>query len=140
MRRQGVFTTNKVKAAPVLLSRKHVRNGKARAIVVNAGNANACTGEGGLKDANRTIELVALGLGIEPEEVLVASTGVIGQRLNMSLVEPAVGALVKGLSSDGLPQAAKAIMTTDSFPKISRFEGRAGGLPTGSWDSPKGRE
>ena len=125
----GVFTTNKVKAAPVLLSKKHVRNGKARAIVVNAGNANACTGEGGLQDARRTVELVALGLGIETDQVLVASTGVIGQRLNMSLVEPAVGALVKGLSPDGLPQAAKAIMTTDSFPKISRFEGRAGETP-----------
>ena len=125
----GVFTTNKVKAAPVLLSKKHIRNGKARAIVANAGNANACTGEGGLQDAIHTAELVARGLGIESDQVLVASTGVIGQRLKMSLVEPAVEALVKGLSPDGLPQAAKAIMTTDSFPKISRFEGRAGGTP-----------
>ena len=74
-------------------------------------------------------ELVAQGLGIESDQVLVASTGVIGQRLNMSLVEPAVGELVKGLSPAGLPQAAKAIMTTDSFPKISRFEGRAGETP-----------
>ncbi|HIJ20881.1 MAG TPA: ornithine acetyltransferase, partial [Deltaproteobacteria bacterium] len=83
----GVFTTNKVKAAPVLLSKKHIRNGKARAIVANAGNANACTGEGGLQDAIFTAELVARGLGIESDQVLVASTGVIGQRLKMSLME-----------------------------------------------------
>ncbi len=125
----GVFTANKVKAAPVLLTKKHIQNGKARAIVANAGNANACTGEGGLQDAARTAELVAGALGIAPDQVLVGSTGVIGQRLRMSLVEPAIGKLVEGLSSKGLPQAAKAVMTTDSFSKISRFEGRAGGAP-----------
>jgi glutamate N-acetyltransferase/amino-acid N-acetyltransferase len=125
----GVFTANKVKAAPVILSKKNIRSGKARAIVANAGNANACTGEGGLEDAALTAELVARGLNIEPDQVLVASTGVIGQRLNMSLVQSAVPELVKGLSVDGLPQAAGAIMTTDSFPKISLFEGRAGDTP-----------
>ena len=125
----GVFTKNKVTAAPVILSKKNIRNGKARAIVVNAGNANACTGEGGLQDAGLTVELVARGLGMESDQVLIASTGVIGQRLDMSLVQPAVPGLIKGLSPDGLPQAARAIMTTDSFSKISRFEGRAGDIP-----------
>jgi len=75
----GVFTTNKVKAAPVILSERHVENGKARAIIANAGNANACTGDSGLNDARRTAELVGRELGISPEAVLVASTGVIGE-------------------------------------------------------------
>ncbi len=125
----GVFTRNKVKAAPVLLSRDHILNGKARAIVANAGNANACTGQAGLEDARLTADLVAGELGIPPDEVLVASTGVIGQALDMELISEAVPGLVKGLSSDNILFAAQAIMTTDSFPKISRFEGRAGGCP-----------
>ncbi|MCP4683084.1 MAG: bifunctional glutamate N-acetyltransferase/amino-acid acetyltransferase ArgJ [Desulfobacterales bacterium] len=125
----GVFTSNKVKAAPVLLSRDHILNGKARAIVANAGNANACTGRAGLKHARMTADLVANELGISLDEVLVASTGVIGQALDMDLISKAVPGLVKGLSAEHIPLAARAIMTTDSFPKITRFEGRAGGRP-----------
>lgn len=120
----GVFTTNKVKAAPVLLSMEHISNGKARAIIANAGNANACTGERGLKDARHTTEHVSNALGIRPEEVLVMSTGVIGQPLDMGLVSRAIPHLVKGLSTGKTSLAAQAIMTTDSFPKISQFEGR----------------
>ena len=123
----GVFTTNKVKAAPVILSERHVENGKARAIIANAGNANACTGDQGLNDARRTAELVGQGLGISPEDVLVASTGVIGQELDMRLIAGAIPGLTKVLALDAVPLAAQAIMTTDSFPKISSFEGRAGG-------------
>jgi glutamate N-acetyltransferase / amino-acid N-acetyltransferase len=123
----GVFTTNKVKAAPVILSERHVENGKARAIIANAGNANACTGEAGLDDARRTAELVGRGLGIGPEDVLVASTGVIGKQLDMHLIAGAIPGLTKALALDAVPLAARAIMTTDSFPKISSFEGRAGG-------------
>jgi len=123
----GVFTTSKVRAAPVILSERHLENGKARAIIVNAGNANACTGDSGLNDARRTAELVGLGLGVSPEDVLVASTGVIGEQLDMHLIAGAIPGLTKALALDAVPLAAQAIMTTDSFPKISSFEGRAGG-------------
>jgi glutamate N-acetyltransferase/amino-acid N-acetyltransferase len=125
----GVFTNNKVKAAPVIISREHVLNGSARAIVANAGNANACTGKTGLDDARRTTGLLAEQLGIQPDEVLVASTGVIGEPLNINAISGAVPSLVKALSPDGMLLAARAIMTTDSFPKMSHFDGRAGGQP-----------
>ena len=122
----GVFTTNKVRAAPVILSEKHVENGKARAIIANAGNANACTGDPGLNDARRTADLLSRGLGINPEDVLVASTGVIAEYLDMDLIAGAIPGLTKVLTPDAVPLAAQAIMTTDSFPKISSFVGRAG--------------
>ena len=125
----GVFTTNKVVAAPVILTREHIKSGRARAIIANAGNANACTGKAGFNDARRTAELVADRLGIGADEVLVASTGVIGQPLNVDRIAEAMPALVERLSPDGIPTAARAIMTTDSFPKISHFEGHAGGRP-----------
>ena len=125
----GVFTTNKVVAAPVILTREHTKNGRARAIIANAGNANACTGKAGFNDARRTAELVADRLGIGPDEVLVASTGVIGQPLNVDGIAEALPALVERLSPDGIPTAARVIMTTDSFAKISHFEGYAGGRP-----------
>lgn len=123
----GVFTTNKVKAAPVILSQEHLSRGKSRAIVANAGNANACTGKTGMSDARLTVKGVAKELGVEPEDVLVASTGVIGRPLNMELVLAAIPGLVESLSPDNIPRVAQAIMTTDSFPKITRFEGQAGG-------------
>lgn len=125
----GVFTTNLVKAAPVVLSRQNVRNGKGRAIIVNSGNANACTGRQGFSDAVKTTELTAAALGIPAEEVFAASTGVIGQPLKMDRIAQSVHRLVDGLSPDGISQAARAIMTTDSFPKLSAFEGLAGGSP-----------
>ncbi len=125
----GVFTNNKVKAAPVIISRDHILNGRARAIVANAGNANACNGKTGLDDARRTAELLAEQLGIRADEVLVASTGVIGKPMNMKAITGAVPGLVKAMSPDGMPLAARAIMTTDSFPKMSHFDGRAGGQP-----------
>ena len=127
----GVFTRNKVQAAPVLLSRENILGGKARAIVANSGNANACTGEEGLESARLTAEGVAGRLGIRPDEVLVASTGVIGLPLNMGLVAPAIPDLVGSLQPENLPGVAEAIMTTDSFPKITRFEGAAGDEPYG---------
>jgi len=123
----GVFTGNKVKAAPVLVSQENIKKGRARAIVANSGNANACTGEGGLRSARFTIDRVALELGIRPEEVLVASTGVIGAPLNTGVIGKALPELVRGLSSDAIPRVVEAIMTTDSFPKLSLFEGKAGG-------------
>jgi glutamate N-acetyltransferase/amino-acid N-acetyltransferase len=125
----AVFTTNKVKAAPVLVSMEHILKGRARAIVANAGNANACTGSAGIKNARLTAEMVAGELGIKPGEVLIASTGVIGAQLDMEKVGKAVPGLVSGLSHDKLPLAAEAIMTTDSFSKTSLFEGVADGTP-----------
>ncbi|MCD6306208.1 MAG: bifunctional glutamate N-acetyltransferase/amino-acid acetyltransferase ArgJ [Deltaproteobacteria bacterium] len=125
----GVFTTNKVRAAPVILCERHLEKGRARAIIVNAGNANACTGARGLDDALTTADLAAEALGINSGEVLVASTGVIGQPLNMEKVEKAVPVLAGNLSSKAIPRTARAMMTTDSFPKMSRFDGQAGGRP-----------
>ncbi len=121
----GVFTKNKVKAAPVLVSQAHIgmNEGKARAIVVNSGNANACTGNRGIEDSIKTTQLVAKELGVHRSKVLIASTGVIGKRLDISLFAEAIPELIKDLSPDGLNRVAEAIMTTDTFPKISSFKG-----------------
>ncbi len=125
----GVFTTNRVRAAPVVVSQDHIIRGKARAVVANAGCANACTGEQGLADARSTAGSVSEALGVLPEEVLVASTGVIGAPLDIAGISRAMPGLMAGLSEEGLPRVAKAIMTTDSFAKLSRFDGSAGGRP-----------
>ena len=125
----GVFTTSQVKAAPVLLSREHLRGNQARAILVNSGNANACTGSEGLRRARLSAEEVAKALSIRPEEVLVASTGVIGAPLNTDAVTGSAAALVKGLSPEGIPRVVEAMMTTDSFPKRALYQGEAGGKP-----------
>jgi glutamate N-acetyltransferase / amino-acid N-acetyltransferase len=115
----GLFTTNLVQAAPVLISKRHLvqTKGAARAVVVNSGCANACTGPQGFADAQSMTREVASGLGCAAEQVLVASTGVIGVNLVMDKVVPgirsAVGALARGRGAD----AARAIMTTDPFPK-----------------------
>ncbi|HDR16657.1 MAG TPA: bifunctional glutamate N-acetyltransferase/amino-acid acetyltransferase ArgJ [Desulfobacteraceae bacterium] len=123
----GVFTTNRVKAAPVLVSMERIGRGTARAVLANSGNANACTGASGPSAARKAGEAAASALGIDPEEILLASTGVIGAPLDASRIEQAMPSLVGALRSDGLMDAARAIMTTDSFPKISVFEGESGG-------------
>jgi len=125
----GVFTTNKVKAAPVLLSQKRTKKGSIRAVVANTGYANACTGIRGMNDAIQTAEMVARELEIDPEETVVASTGVIGAYLPFNLIKEAIPDLVKSLSPNGFKSVAEALMTTDSFPKVSYFEGNAGGHP-----------
>ncbi|PKN31105.1 MAG: ornithine acetyltransferase [Deltaproteobacteria bacterium HGW-Deltaproteobacteria-21] len=125
----GVFTTGKVKAAPVLLCMDHLQDHRAKAILVNSGNANACTGSRGLADARRCSELVATELKISRKDVLVASTGVIGALLDMDAVAGSIPALVKSLSVQSIPRVVDAMMTTDSFPKKSVFEGNAGGKP-----------
>lgn len=121
----AVFTRNKVKAAPIIISQAHIamNQGKAKAIIANSGNANACTGNKGIEDAIRTAHLVAEQLGIERKQVLVASTGVIGKKLDMNLISKAIPEAVKNLSPTGLSKFAEAIMTTDTFPKVSVFEG-----------------
>lgn len=113
----AVFTTNLVQAAPVLVSKEHLRYRTHRAIVVNSGGANACTGEGGLADARRTARLVAAGLNCQPEEVLVCSTGVIGQRLKMDLLESGLARLLASLTREAGSRVAEAMMTTDTRPK-----------------------
>ncbi len=111
----AVFTGNKVKAAPILVSMKHQQSGKARAVVVNSGCANACTGEKGLKDAEEMAGAAAFKLGIERENVLVASTGVIGVDLPIDRIKKSLEKI--RLSRDGGHKLARAIMTTDTRPK-----------------------
>lgn len=113
----GMFTANRVKAAPVLLSRERVRGGVLRAVVINSGNANACTGQRGMADAETMAALAAAALGISNEHVAVASTGVIGVPLPMDCLAGGIPALVGSLSAAGGEEAAEAIMTTDTFPK-----------------------
>ncbi|ABY91966.1 bifunctional glutamate N-acetyltransferase/amino-acid acetyltransferase ArgJ [Thermoanaerobacter brockii subsp. lactiethylicus] len=113
----AVFTTNKVKAAPVILDMERIKKGVAQAIVVNSGNANACTGEKGLEDAINMAKKVSQLLKIDEENVLVCSTGVIGVPLPMEKVLKGIEAAAENLSTEGGYQAAEAIMTTDTFLK-----------------------
>lgn len=124
----AVFTTSSVKAAPVLLSREHIASGFAQALIVNSGNANACTGESGMKVAQETSGLVARALGIDSTAVQVCSTGVIGVQMPMERIRTAIPALVDGLTSGTLDDIAQAIMTTDTFQKMEACSGQAGGV------------
>ncbi len=133
----GVFTTNIVKAAPVLLCRERVASGHGQAVIINSGNANACTGEDGLRAAERMAGAAATRLGIAAEEVLVLSTGVIGVPLPVERVEAALPTLT--LAPGGEDVAARAIMTTDTRPKTAAVEVetaettvRIGGMAKGS--------
>jgi len=123
----GVFTSNLVKAAPVLVTMEHLESGFARAIVANSGNANACTGEKGLKDAEMMAEGVASLLAICPQEVAVASTGVIGKALPMDKVSEGIRLAVSNLSPKGSGDAAQAILTTDRSTKEVGLTGSIGG-------------
>lgn len=111
----GLLTTNRIKAAPVILSQQRLESGKARAVAVNAGCANACTGEQGMADASSVAEMAAKKLGISAEEVLVASTGVIGVNLPMDKIRNGIKNIA--ISTDGGHTLARAIMTTDTRPK-----------------------
>ena len=113
----GVFTTNKVVAAPVQISAPRIRRGRCQAILVNSGNANACTGEQGRQDALRCGALAAAALGIDEDLLAVSSTGVIGAPLPMTKFEEAVPKLAAQLGEDRADEGAAAIMTTDSFAK-----------------------
>ncbi|MFC2606937.1 MAG: bifunctional glutamate N-acetyltransferase/amino-acid acetyltransferase ArgJ [Selenomonas sp.] len=123
----GVFTQNAVAAAPVYVSKAAVEDGKARAIVANAGCANACTGEQGMKDAKRTAEIAAKALGCAADDVLVASTGVIGVNLPMDKLEQGVKDAVASLSTEGSFDAGNAIITTDTYSKACSTEVEIGG-------------
>jgi glutamate N-acetyltransferase/amino-acid N-acetyltransferase len=135
----GVFTRNRAQAAPVLVSREHLGGGQARAVVINAGCANAATGEAGLRDAKETARLVAEALGCPPAEVVVASTGVIGVALPMPALREGIPRVVAGLTREAGPVAARAIMTTDTRPKevvvdfpLGGETARVGGMAKGA--------
>ena len=113
----GMFTTNRVCAAPVQINREHLRDGRARAVVVNSKNANACTGDQGMRDARQTAQWVGGGLDIAPEDVLVNSTGVIGVPLQMACLETGIQTIIPQLDVAGWDDASEAIMTTDTVPK-----------------------
>lgn len=137
----GVFTKNKVKAAPVILTQKKIAGGNIRGMVVNSGNANACTGEKGYCDAETMCQVTAESLGLKEEEVSVASTGVIGVSLPMEIIIEGIKncSELLGDSKDHGEDAAEAILTTDTFPKSFvrgfEFEGKScyiGGICKGS--------
>ncbi len=116
----GVFTRNKVKAAPVLIDQARVAKGFCRAVVANAGCANCCTGKQGMDDAIKTAAIAARALGADEKSILVASTGAIGSYLPMNKIEAALPGLCASIRPDGFADFARCIMTTDRQPKISR--------------------
>lgn len=135
----GVFTTNRVFAAPVALCRKRVTQGTARAVVINSGCANACTGQRGDADAAEMAEMTADALGFASEQICVCSTGTIGLPLPMDRISKGISAAVEKLAADGGSDAAVAIMTTDTCPKEYALEFtfgdrtiRIGGMTKGS--------
>ncbi|WP_127570970.1 bifunctional glutamate N-acetyltransferase/amino-acid acetyltransferase ArgJ [Georgenia faecalis] len=133
----AVFTSNRVVAAPVVWSRTVVGDGVAHAVVLNSGGANACTGPDGFGDTHRTAEHVADVLGVSAGDVLVCSTGLIGERLDLPALFAGVDDAAGRLAADGGPDAARAIMTTDTVPKEVLVEGadgawRVGGMAKGA--------
>ncbi|HCP95738.1 MAG TPA: ornithine acetyltransferase [Anaerovibrio sp.] len=123
----GVFTKNAVAAAPVIVDREHLKDGKAHAIVANAGCANACTGEVGLKNAQEMAKLAAAELGCDPYDVFVGSTGIIGVNLPMDKMAAGIKAAAAELSEDGSVNAGNAIITTDTYSKACSFSVQLGG-------------
>jgi glutamate N-acetyltransferase/amino-acid N-acetyltransferase len=131
----GVFTANRVKAAPVLWSQQVVRDGRVDAVVLNSGGANACTGPQGFQDTHATAEWAAMALGVSAADVAICSTGLIGDRLPMNELLAGVDAAVPLLSDEGGDEAARAIMTTDSVPKQAVHVGdgfSVGGMAKGA--------
>ena len=123
----AVYTTNLVKGAPLLVTQNHLRGGTARAVICNSGNANTCNADG-IEIAEAMCALVERHLGVPAGEVLVASTGVIGQPLPIAPIAAAMPALCEALRPDGNEQAARAIMTTDTFPKLAAAEFQVNGV------------
>jgi glutamate N-acetyltransferase/amino-acid N-acetyltransferase len=122
----GTFTTNKIKAAPVKLDIKKIRLGRGQAILINSGNANACTGKKGIQDAIDMVRLVANGLDIKPSLVYVCSTGVIGTPMPMARIIPKITESTNNLGMSTIENVAEAIMTTDTFPKIVKKKVKIG--------------
>ena len=128
-RAAAVFTQNQIKGAPVVVSQEHVRDGRAQAILASSGCSNVCTGEQGVKDAREMTRIVGELLHVSPRQVLIASTGVIGQPLPMDKIRAGLPKLVKGLSPQGGRLAAEAIMTTDTTPKEAALRIEVAGRP-----------
>lgn len=127
----GCFTTNRVKAAPVRLCMKKIRSGRGQAVIVNSGNANACTGRQGMRDAEEIIRRTSKILGIQPPLTYICSTGVIGSPLPMGRIIDVLPALAVNRGNSSIDDVAEAIMTTDTFPKVLHKRVRIGGK-TGS--------
>ncbi|MCL0062017.1 bifunctional glutamate N-acetyltransferase/amino-acid acetyltransferase ArgJ [Thermodesulfovibrionales bacterium] len=123
----GMFTTNRVKAAPVRLCMRMIKTGRGQAIVVNSGNANACTGEQGMRDAVEMAELAAGLLKLRNNRVFVCSTGVIGRPMPMEKIRPKISELVGNIGTASIMDVAAAIMTTDTFQKIISRQIEIGG-------------
>lgn len=128
----ALFTTNRIKAAPVLLSQRHIAKGQIQAVVVNSGNANACTGEKGISAAWESAKLTAAGLQVKPEQVVVASTGVIGVPLPLAKLKKGIEKAIEKIKLSSarchlLSDFSQSIMTTDTIPKIVSANFRAGG-------------
>ncbi len=123
----GVFTQNRIQAAPVQLDRQRISRGVCRALIVNSGNANCCTGNEGMRDAIHMAELAAAEVGVTEDEVLVSSTGVIGEPMPMDKVKSAMPALIGALHREGIHDFAESIMTTDTVPKVIRRCGEMDG-------------
>jgi glutamate N-acetyltransferase/amino-acid N-acetyltransferase len=131
----GVFTSNRVKAAPVLWSEQVLRGGRVQAVLLNSGGANACTGAPGFQDTHATAEATAAALGTGAATVAVCSTGLIGVRLPMDKLLPGVEKAAAGLDADGGAAAAEAICTTDTVPKTATADGDGfvvGGMAKGA--------
>jgi glutamate N-acetyltransferase / amino-acid N-acetyltransferase len=122
----AVFTTNRAKANPVLWSEQAISDGQARAVVLNSGGANCYTGANGFALTHKSAELVAQQLEISAQDVLVCSTGLIGQKLDSAKLLPGISACCQSLTETGGVESAEAIMTTDSVPKLSTMESAAG--------------
>lgn len=122
----AVYTTNLVKGAPLAITKQHLRNGMAQAILCNSGNANTCNADG-LEVAEKMCELAAAELKIKAEDVIVASTGVIGQPLDVNVIAKGIPSLVKSLSKNGNAEAVEGMMTTDTVPKEAAVEFTLGG-------------
>ncbi len=118
----GVFTTNKIKSASVVIDQLHLQHNRVQALTITSGNANACTGAQGFKDALQIAKLSADRLDLDPDQVLVSSTGVIGRYLPMDAIKPGIAEACGKLSADGGPAAARAILTTDTVPKTAKLE------------------
>src|SRR6202171_5426463 len=123
----GVFTTNKVKSASVVIDQLHLQHNRIQALTIISGNANACTGAQGFKDALQMAKLSADRLDLDPDQVLVGTTGVIGRYLPMNAIKPGIAEACGTLSAEAETAAARAIMTTDTVPKTSALEVELGG-------------
>ena len=130
----AVFTRNRVEAAPVTVTRDHVRDGSITAVLLNSGNANACNGRPGIEDALRSCESLSDEFGVPVTDVAVCSTGLIGDRLPMGVILGGIEPLVAGLSADpaAARAAATAIMTTDTVAKQAVYHGKRCTAPTDS--------